>query len=173
MGRDAWGAGRAPRVLTPHLGEFKAAFPEYGELAASDCFGAAMEAARDAGGRPGKDAAPFTVLLKGVPTVIASGNGQVSVTASGNPALATGGSGDLLAGFVATFLAQGLEPHEAAAVGAHVLGRAAEIASADSSVRSTRPDDVLSALPDLWHEMATPHLVDPPVLLRLDPPLVV
>ena len=173
VGRDAWSAGRLPRVLTPHLGEFKAAFSEYGELVASDRFGAATEAAREAGGWPGKDAAPFTLLLKGVPTVIASGNGHVAVTASGNPALATGGSGDLLAGFVATFLAQGLEPHAAAAVGAHVLGRAAEIASAETSVRSTRPDDVLSALPDLWHELATPQLVDPPVLLRLDAPLVV
>ena len=173
VGRDAWGVGRVPRVLTPHLGEFKAAFPECGELVAGDRFGAATEAARGAGGWPGKDAAPFTVLLKGVPTVIASGNGQVAVTASGNPALATGGSGDLLAGFVATFLAQGLEPHAAAAVGAHVLGRAAEIASAETSVRSTRPDDVLGALPDLWHEMAAPQLVDPPVLLRLDPPLLV
>ncbi len=173
VGRDAWGAGRVPRVLTPHLGEFKAGFPQCGVLVGGDRFGAARDAARGAGGWPGKDAAPFTVLLKGVPTVIASGNGQVAVTASGNPALATGGSGDLLAGFVATFLAQGLEPHAAAAVGAHVLGRAAEIASAETSVRSTRPDDVLGALPDLWHEMAAPQLVDPPVLLRLDPPLLV
>ena len=173
VGRDAWGAGRVPRVLTPHLGEFKAAFPEYGELVAGDRFGAATAAAREAGGWPEKDAVPFTVLLKGVPTVIASGNGQVSVTASGNPALATGGSGDLLAGFVATFMAQELEPHAAAAVGAHVLGRAAEIASAETSVRSTRPDDVLSALPDLWHELAAPQLVEPPVLLCLDAPLVV
>ena len=97
----------------------------------------------------------------------------MAVTASGNPALATGGSGDLLAGFIATFLAQGLDPHDAAAMGAHVLGRAAEIASADSSVRSTRPDDVLAAVPDLWHEMDAAPLLDPPILLRLDPPAVV
>ena len=174
VGSDAWLAGSGPRVLTPHLGEFKAAFPEHKDLAMTDRFGAAVAAAETQAGQDGAAGAAgaFTVLFKGVPTVIASGSGQITVTASGNPALATGGSGDLLAGFIAAFLAQGLGSHEAASMGAHVLGRAAEIASADTSVRSTRPDDVLSAVPDLWHELEAPQLVDLPVLLRLDPPAV-
>ena len=171
-GLDAWGAGSAPRVLTPHLGEFKAAFPDHADLVAGDCFAAAAAASEARGGGPA-DQPSITVLLKGVPTIVATSGRRVGVIASGNPALATGGSGDLLAGFIATFLAQGLDPHDAAAMGAHVLGRAAEIASADSSVRSTRPDDVLAAVPDLWHEMDAAPLLDPPILLRLDPPAVV
>lgn len=173
-GRDAWGAGSAPRVLTPHLGEFKAAFPDALDLVAGDRFAATAAASEARGDGPADPSPPpITVLLKGVPTIVASSGRRMAVTASGNPALATGGSGDLLAGFIATFLAQGLDPHDAAAMGAHVLGRAAEIASADSSVRSTRPDDVLAAVPDLWHEMDAAPLLDPPILLRLDPPAVV
>ena len=89
------------------------------------------------------------------------------------PALATGGSGDVLAGFIAAFLGQGLETHAAATLGAYVLGRAAELASADRSVRSTRPEDVLGAVPALWAELETLGPIEPPVLLRLDPPALV
>jgi NAD(P)H-hydrate epimerase len=90
--------------------------------------------------------------------------------ASGNPALATGGSGDLLAGFIGSFLARGLEPLDAAALGAHVLGRAAELAARDHALRSTRPGDVTKALPELWKVLAQPEVPHPPVLLELEPP---
>ncbi len=162
VGRDAWGAGPAPRVLTPHAGEFKVAFPGL----ADDRFAATAQAAGDG-------PANVTVLSKGVPTIVASHDGRTSVTASGNPALATGGSGDVLSGFIAAFLAQGMETHTAAAMGAHVLGRAAELASAEGSVRSARPDDVLGAVPRLWRHLEDAPAVEPPVLLRLDPPELV
>ena len=114
----------------------------------------------------------FTVLFKGVPTIIAGRDGSVRVTGSGNPGLATGGSGDVLSGFIAAFLAQELNTLEAASLAAHVMGRAAEAAAAQGSVRTVRPDDVLAAVPDVWRRLETPGPVEPPVLLRLDPPAV-
>jgi NAD(P)H-hydrate epimerase len=177
VGAGALRAGSAPRVFTPHLGEFKAAFPEQGELAETDRFAAAVAAAAPV---PRNDdvieltgaTQTFTVLFKGVPTIVAGRDGSVRVTGSGNPGLATGGSGDVLSGFVAAFLAQGLNTLEAASLGAHVMGRAAEAAAARGSVRTVRPDDVMAAVPDVWRQLETPAPVQPPVLLRLDPPAV-
>jgi NAD(P)H-hydrate epimerase len=110
------------------------------------------------------------VLLKGVPTVIADLRGPEHVVASGNPGLATGGSGDLLAGFVGAFLARGTPAAEAAALGAHALGRAAEQGARQWSARSLRPADVLAALPDVWRAWRDVKPAGPPVLGELEAP---
>lgn len=93
------------------------------------------------------------VLLKGSPTVVFSRSGARYVSASGTAALATGGSGDVLTGMVATLLAQmtdGIErAAEAAACGAFVHGRAAERCR---FVRGITIDDILHALPVVWNE---------------------
>ena len=175
---DALLSGNVARVFTPHLGEFKAAFPAQSELAATDRFAAAVQAAgsikRDDDVLEFTGAMQtFTVLLKGVPTIIASRDGSVNVTGSGNPGLATGGSGDVLSGFVATFLAQGLDTRDAASLGAHMVGRAAEVASVNGSVRTVRPDDVMAAVPEVWRQLEVPPTTEPPVLLTLDAPTVV
>jgi NAD(P)H-hydrate epimerase len=156
--------GASPRVLTPHHGEFRAMFPGLSDTLGSDRFAAAGQAAL---------LARATVLLKGVPTIVATPGGPSLVVAAGNPALATGGSGDLLAGFVGAFLARDVEPQAAAALGALVLGRSAELASAGLTVRATRPADVIAALPDLWRRLASPPVWEAPVLLRLDPPALI
>jgi len=86
--------GDAPRILTPHPGEFASQFPALADLARQDRFAAPAAALQTLpAGPPARRPA---VLLKGVPTVIA-GDGGVRVVGAGNPALATGGSGDLLA----------------------------------------------------------------------------
>lgn len=163
-GLEALTSGAAPRVFTPHVGEFRVAFPNLTEQLEADRFAAAAAAAA---------AASATILLKGVPTIIATADGAALVTAAGNPALATGGSGDLLCGFIGCWLARGLDPQTAAALGAFTLGRGAELASSESTVRSMRPADVLAVLPDLWRKLDAPPLVHPPVLLELDPPALV
>lgn len=151
-----------PVVLTPHLGEFRAQFGDaLADAAANDRWAAAAKAAQKIRG---------TVLLKGVPTVIADLRGPVHVVASGNPGLATGGSGDLLAGFIGAFLARGSGGPEAAALGAHALGRAAEHGARQWTARSLRPADVLAALPDIWRSWATAQPVGPPILTVLEPP---
>jgi NAD(P)H-hydrate epimerase len=154
--------GTGVRVLTPHPGEFAAAFPKLKSLAESDRFEAAAAAAK---------VSRSTVLLKGVPTVVASPSGRCFVVASGNPALATGGSGDVLSGIIGAFLARGLEPEIAATLGAHGMGRAAEIAADENTARAARPSDVIAALPRVWKwwgEM--PLTVEPPILLELRSP---
>jgi NAD(P)H-hydrate epimerase len=90
---------------------------------------------------------------------------------TGNPALATGGSGDLLAGTIAAFLARGLSPLDAAALGAYVMGRAADLIVERRGVRGTRPDDVAAAYPAVWEVLAQPVAPTPPVLLTLPPPV--
>ncbi|HKW41134.1 MAG TPA: NAD(P)H-hydrate dehydratase [Gemmatimonadales bacterium] len=151
-----------PLVLTPHLGEFRAQFgDQLADQAANDRWAATVKAAQKTKG---------TVLLKGVPTVIADLRGPVHVVASGNPGLATGGSGDLLAGFIGAFLARGSPGPEAAALGAHALGRAAEHGARQWSARSLRPADVLAALPDIWRAWTNAQLLGPPVLAVLELP---
>ncbi|MBI2071811.1 MAG: NAD(P)H-hydrate dehydratase [Gemmatimonadetes bacterium] len=176
VGLDQLRQGRSPRVLTPHAGEFHAAFPKLAKLLDTDRFTAARQAADLVAGSASSAAAAAAsavVLLKGVPTIVAPTKGTTYVIGSGNPALATGGSGDLLAGFIGAFLARGLAPAEAAAAGAQVLGRAADLAAAQLTVRATRPADVLAALPELWRRWAEVTLPTPPVLLELDAPLLV
>jgi len=154
--------GSRPLVCTPHLGEFRAlAGDALADEAANDRWSAATRAAAKL---------KCTVLLKGVPTVIADLRGPVHVVASGNPGLATGGSGDLLAGFIGAFLARGTAPAEAAALGAHALGRAAEQGARQWTARSLRPADVLAAVPDVWRSWRDVRPTRLPVLVELEAP---
>jgi NAD(P)H-hydrate epimerase len=152
-------------VLTPHAGEFRRLFPDHAEGAECDPWSAASRAAEASG---------CTVLLKGVPSVVASQVGAVFTVAAGNPGLATGGSGDVLSGLVGALLAQLQHPGVAAAVAAQALGRAADLAARRVTARAMRPMDVIAALPDLWRTWETMRLVRapsrPPVLLELEAP---
>jgi NAD(P)H-hydrate epimerase len=156
------GAADRPTVFTPHLGEFRRlAGDALADEAANDRWAAAAKAAVKLRG---------TVLLKGVPTVVADLRGPIHVVASGNPGLATGGSGDLLAGFVGAFLARSVAPVDAAALGAHALGRGAEHGARLWTARSLRPADVLAALPEVWRAWSDVRPHGPPVLAVLDAP---
>ena len=104
------------------------------------------------------------VLLKGVPTVVTNPSGRSLVSASVTPVLATGGSGDVLAGIAATLIAQIDDPFDAAACAAWIHGRAAELAGARGA-RGTVIDDVVDALADAW-SVAAPR-PRPPVLAEL------
>lgn len=156
---------RVPLVLTPHLGEFRRLFPDLATDAAVDPWHAAAAAAERTGA---------TILLKGVPTVVARRDGAPVTIAAGNPGLATGGSGDTLSGFIAAFLGQGLDAPDAAALGAQVLGRTADLAARRSTARAVRPMDVVAAAADLWRvwDLArlAPPLLRPPVLHELERP---
>jgi hydroxyethylthiazole kinase-like uncharacterized protein yjeF len=124
---DWWTFATRPAVLTPHPGEFarlragdgvEAAAD--GDLAADDA--ARTRAARDAAGRWGK-----VVVLKGARTVIADPDGTVAIAPFENPALASGGTGDVLAGIIGALLAQGLEPSDAARAGVYLHGMAGDV----------------------------------------------
>ena len=170
-GRSAPGVGQ--RIFTPHLGEFRGAFPELAEEMTRDRFAVAEAAAELFQAKlPDLPSSRPTVLLKGVPTLIAQYEQPLRVVATGNPALATGGSGDLLAGLIGAFLARGVNDMDAAALGAFALGRGAELAATHHTVRGTRPADVLAALPDVWRRLAVPAPIEPPVLCEISPPAV-
>ena len=106
---------RAATVLTPHEGEFRRLT---GAKPGSDRLGAARGLAADTGA---------TVLLKGSTTVVADPSGQVMVSTAGDARLATAGTGDVLAGVLGAFLAQGLDGIRAAAGAALVHGMAAHL----------------------------------------------
>jgi NAD(P)H-hydrate epimerase len=154
-----------PVVLTPHPGEFRTLFPALASVRELDPWAAATSAAETVGA---------TMLLKGVPTVIAAGGAPPLTVVAGNPGLATGGSGDVLAGLVSTGLAQGLEPVAAAGLGAQALGSAADLAARRHTARALRPMDVVNALPDLWREWevlrAARPAPRPPILFELPRP---
>ena len=157
-------AANRPTVLTPHPGEFRALFPALAAKRELDPWTAADAASDESGA---------TVLLKGVPTVVASKATRALTVVAGNPGLATGGSGDVLSGLVGANLASGLEPQIAAALGAQILGRAADLAARRHTARSLRPMDVVQALPDLWRELETLRNAPaprPPVMLELPRP---
>jgi len=105
----------APVVLTPHDGEYAHLL---GEAPGPDRVAAARRLAAAAGA---------VVLLKGPTTAVADPAGRVLLARTGTPALATAGTGDVLSGVIAAFLARGVPPLEAAALGAHVHGRAGSL----------------------------------------------
>jgi len=108
-----------------------------------------------------------------VPTVVAAPGLSLLVTASGNPGLATGGTGDVLTGMAASWLARGAPGQTAGAAAAHVHGRAAEDVAQHRSVRTLRPDDLLGVLSPLWRSLQETVLpCDPPLLARLAAPSV-
>lgn len=101
-------------VLTPHLGEFGRIFPGVWE-AAPEKLSAALKAAETCG---------RVVLLKGPDTVIAAPDGRARINVHATPFLASAGTGDVLAGIIGAFLAQGMDPFDAASAGAWMHGEA-------------------------------------------------
>lgn len=127
-----------PTVLTPHLGEMaRLAGEDARDIAANRLRCTQREAT-------GRNA---VVLLKGVPTVVADPSGRSGVNLTGNAGLATGGSGDVLAGVIAGLLAQGAAAYPAAMGGAFLHGIAADCAAAEMPHASILPTDLLRFLP--------------------------
>jgi len=119
-------AATRPAVLTPHPGEFARLRAGTGVDPASDGDLAADDEARSTAARDAATSWRQVVVLKGARTVIAEPDGTVSVAPFENPALATGGTGDVLAGIIGALLAQGLKPAEAARLGVYLHGMAGE-----------------------------------------------
>jgi NAD(P)H-hydrate epimerase len=131
--------GRPPageRVLTPHEGELK-------RLSGSG----ALDAGRVAAVRSLAARSRGVALLKGPATLVAQPDGRLSVNTSGNAALATAGSGDVLSGAIAALLAQGADPFSAAGLAAWAHGKAAEAWSARNAGRGLLASDLADQLP--------------------------
>lgn len=133
--RDLLRGRKLPTVLTPHDGEFA----RLGGVIGEDRMAAAAALAEELG---------CVVLLKGHETCITDGtDGYLNPT--GNPGMAVGGSGDVLAGVITALLGAGLPPLEAAACGAWLHGAAGDRCAAELGQYGMLPTDMLSALPRL------------------------
>ncbi len=137
--RDRLDEPAGPRILTPHLGEFKRLAGEQNlDREKAEIFAAQVAISRQA-----------VILLKGHDTVITDGQRSVHNT-TGNPGMATGGSGDVLTGIIAALLGQRLTPFDAARLGAHVHGLAGDLAAAKLGTTSMIASDIVAHLPEAF-----------------------
>ena len=133
--KDVLRGRKYPTILTPHDGEFR----RLGGIAGEDRMDAAAAMAQDLG---------CVVLLKGHRTCITDGTaGYLNQT--GNPGMAVGGSGDVLAGMILSLLGQRIAPLEAAACGAWLHGAAGDLAAERLGQYAMLPTDMLEELPRL------------------------
>ena len=142
-----------PRILTPHPGEFA-------RLVGEKLEGDAREsAAVDLAGR-----CEIVVVLKGRHSLITDGTRRATNT-TGNPGMATGGSGDVLTGLIAALICQGLAPFEAAQLAVHLHGLAGDRAAAELGEVSTIAADLLQYFPEAF-ETCTDGESGPPPCAR-------
>lgn len=148
--------GARPAIVTPHPIEAARLLRLDPKVVLERRFEVGVELAKTLGA---------TVVLKGPPTIITAPDGRVAISAAGAPTLGTAGSGDVLAGIVATLLGQTLDPFAAGTSGAWIHGRAGERAAEVGSVRGSSLQDVIEALRDVW--TLGDRLPEPPVITEL------
>lgn len=126
---------QSPTILTPHSGEFS----RIGGDHTIDRQTAAMTFAREN---------HCILVLKGHGTVITDGS-QCYINPTGNPGMAVGGSGDVLAGMIVSLLGQGIDPLKAAACAAYLHGSAGDLCAKEKGQYGMLPSDMVEVLPRL------------------------
>ena len=129
----------AGSVFTPHPGELRRLTGDFTSW--SDMIANAAILAKENN---------ITVVVKGAPTVTISPAGELFVNTTGNPGMATGGSGDVLTGMVLALLAQGYTPDDAAIIAVYIQGLAGDIAAHDFSMTAMTSADIANSLPKAW-----------------------
>ncbi|MBC7793448.1 MAG: NAD(P)H-hydrate dehydratase, partial [Clostridia bacterium] len=136
-----WDDVHAPLVLTPHPKEMARLTGASVDEVQRDRVAMALQLSV---------ARQCTVVLKGAGTVIADPDGAVSVIDAGNPGMAVGGTGDVLAGIIGSLLAQGLAPGDAARSGALLHACAGDEAARTHGEAGLRPTDLIEAMGPLF-----------------------
>ncbi len=129
-------AAKCPVVLTPHPGEFSTLFEKETRRVQADRWGAAHNAAE----RTCK-----IVVLKGARTIVAALGKKLAINSTGNPGMAKGGSGDVLAGLLAGLLAQGIDPLQATKTAVWLHGKAGDLAAAKQTEAAMTATDLIDA----------------------------
>ncbi len=130
----------APIVLTPHIQEMA----RLSGVEKTEILKNPMSLAREF-----TEEYPVTLVLKDARTIIAKENELLYVNTSGNSGMATGGSGDVLAGIIGSLIGQGMEVYEAAKLGVYLHGRAGDAASAAKSAYSMTARDLLDGITEV------------------------
>lgn len=138
---DAVPRAQCPVILTPHPGEFAALFGLKADEVQEDRIGMAKLAASRLNA---------TIVLKGAGTIVASPDGRTAINMTGNPGMASGGSGDVLAGVTTGLAAQGILPFEAACAAVWLHGHAGDLAAAEQSQASIIASDLIEKLPEAF-----------------------
>lgn len=156
----------APIVMTPHIGEMARLLKGSSELKVT---GAKLKEKNsslvtrdsllkieqdriDAATSFSKETGTYLVL-KGVPTIIAGPEGRVFINSTGNPGMATAGTGDVLTGMIASFIGQGLGPLNASILGVYMHGLAGDLAAVEKGEHSMIASDIIEYLPGAFKAM--------------------
>jgi NAD(P)H-hydrate epimerase len=141
-----------PVILTPHPGELSRLLGmERGEML-SRRISVAQQVAADH---------RVTLILKMARSLIAVPGGEIAIVPTGNPGMATGGTGDVLTGLIAGLLARGVAPGPAAQAGAYVHGLAGDIAAARVGQEAMLAGDLLDCLPEAIRQVKTVRSLRP------------
>ncbi len=136
---------KAPIILTPHDREFSRLLGCYPEMLVKRREELALKFAERYG---------VIVALKGHKTVVASPGGDLLYNEElGNAGMATGGSGDVLSGMIASFTAQGFEPFKSAACGVYLHALAGDIAKEKLGEYSLLPSDIIDCIPEAFKRL--------------------
>lgn len=135
----------AETVLTPHPGELGRLLGIPTADVQADRLGAVRRAAAETGA---------VVVLKGYRTLVATPEGEINVNPTGNPGMASGGTGDVLTGLIAGLVAQGLEALDAALLGVYLHGLAGDLAAVDAGEAGLTAGDLVGFLPAAFQELA-------------------
>ena len=127
-----------PVILTPHLGEFSRLTDVGKATLAANRIDCATTFATEFG---------VVLVLKGAPTVVALPDGRALLNPTGNPGMATAGSGDVLTGVIAALVAQGLPPAHAASAGVYLHGLAGDIARVERGSWGLKAGDISQSIP--------------------------
>jgi NAD(P)H-hydrate epimerase len=149
-----------PRILTPHPGEMARLLGSTSKEVQARRLDTAREVAQAHG---------VVVVLKGAQTVVADPGGRVSLNPTGNPSLASGGTGDVLTGLIGGFLAQGLTLWDAARLGVYLHGLAADYLGEVVGFRGHIAGDLLGVFPELLTEFTQGQFpaIEDDICLRL------
>jgi ADP-dependent NAD(P)H-hydrate dehydratase len=146
---DGWDRRGHPRtIITPHPGELARML----QMTTRDVQSARLHNAVETAGRLNSQSDPATravVVLKGAGTIVTDGE-SIYVNKTGNPGMATGGSGDVLSGILGALLGQGLSTLDAAVLGVHVHGLAGDVAARNLGKVSLIATDIIAAIPEAF-----------------------
>ena len=134
---------KAPIVMTPHPGEMARLLGSSSSDVQKDRIGCATDFAMKY---------KVTLVLKGAGTVIATPDGRVFINSTGNPGMATGGTGDVLSGMIGSLLAQGYTAAQAACLGVYLHGLAGDLAAEEKGEMGMIAGDLIEKIPAAIHE---------------------